>query len=51
MNYFKLSQVMICEDDGCFNTTMMRMDRGETALQLLGKKNTAMFSLLRQGDE
>lgn len=51
MNYFKHSQVMICEDDGCFNTSMMRMDRGETALQLLGEKNTAMFSLLRQGDE
>lgn len=34
---------MICEGDGCFNSTMMRMDRGETAWQQFGEKNAAIF--------
>lgn len=38
---------MICEEDCCFNTTIVRMDLGETALHLLGEKNPSVFSLLR----
>lgn len=38
---------MICEEDGCFNITVIRTDLDETALHLFEKKTTIMFLLLR----
>lgn len=39
--------MMICEEDGCFNITVIRTDLDETALHLFEKKTTIMFLLLR----